>query len=95
MNKHECEAVAIDSRVFWRIPYFEEHNSGLYNDPGLFEPHLYKVFFLVIICHIYPPFTRKRSASLYFRQDVHTRLGAAIFEVSGPPVIHIKVGVSR
>ena len=31
--------------------------------------------------------------SLYFKRDVRTRLGVAIFEVSGPPVFHIKVGV--
>ena len=42
--------------------------------------------------HIYPPFTRKRIVSLYFGRDVCTRLGVAIFEVSGPPVFHIKAG---
>ena len=28
---------------------------------------------------------------LYFGQDVRTRLGVAIYEVSGPPVFHIKM----
>ena len=46
---------------------------------------------LCFICHI-PPFTRKRIVSLYFGQEVRTRLGAAFFEVYGPPVFHIKVG---
>ena len=49
------------------------------------------VFFFVFV-HIYPPFTRKRIVSLYFGRDVRTRLGVAIFEVSGPPVFHIKAG---
>ena len=44
------------------------------------------------ICHIYPPFTRKRIVSLYFGREVRTRLGVAFFEVYGPPVFHIKVG---
>ena len=44
------------------------------------------------ICHIYPPFTRKRVVSLYFGRDVRTRLGVAFFEVYGPPVFHIKAG---
>ena len=30
-----------------------------------------------------------------FGRDVRTRLGVAIFEVSGPPVFHIKVVASR
>ena len=44
------------------------------------------------ICHIYPPFTRKRIVSLYFGREVRTRLGVAFFEVYGSPVFHIKVG---
>ena len=48
--------------------------------------------FFCFICHIYPPFTRKRIVSLYFGRDVRTRLGVAFFEVYGPPVFHIKVG---
>ena len=44
------------------------------------------------ICHIYPPFTRKRIVSLYFGPEVHTRWGVAFFEVYGPPVFHIKTG---
>ena len=54
-----------------------------------------KPFFLLLfcfICHIYPPFTRKRIVSLYFGREVRTRLGVAFFEVYGPPVFHIKVG---
>ena len=47
------------------------------------------------ICHIFLPFKRKRTVSLYFGRNVCTRLGVAISEVSGPPVFHIKVGVSR
>ena len=52
------------------------------------------VFFVVFV-HFYPPFTRKRIVSLYFGRDVRTRLGVAIFEVSGPPVFHIKAEASR
>ena len=44
------------------------------------------------VCHIYPPFTRKRIVSLYFGPEVRTRLGVVFFEVYGPPVFHIKVG---
>ena len=47
---------------------------------------------LCFICHIYPPFTRKRIVSLHFGREVRTRLGVAFFEVYGPPVFHIKVG---
>ena len=47
------------------------------------------------ICHIYPPFTRKRIVSLYFGRDVRTRLGVATSEGSGPPVFHIKAGSYR
>ena len=52
-------------------------------------------FFVFVFVHIYPPFTRKRIVSLYFGRDVRTRLGVAIFEVSGPPIFHIKAGASR
>ena len=41
----------------------------------------FSIFFL--ICHIYPPFTRKRIVSLYFGLDVRTCLGVAISDVSG------------
>ena len=44
------------------------------------------------IVHVHPPFTRKRIVPLYFGQDVRTRLGVASFQISGPPVFHIKVG---
>ena len=33
----------------------------------------------LFICHIYPPFTRKRIVSLYFGREVRTRLGVAFF----------------
>ena len=49
-------------------------------------------FIFCFICHIYPPFTRKRIVSLYFGREIRTRLGVAFFEVCGPPVFHIKVG---
>ena len=32
---------------------------------------------------------------LYFRRDVRTLLGVAIYEVSKPPDFHIKMGMSR
>ena len=48
--------------------------------------------FLCCIVHIYPPFTRKRVVLLYFVREVSIRLGVAIFEMSGPPGFHIKVG---
>ena len=51
--------------------------------------------FFCFTCHIYPSFTRKRIASIYFGRDVRTRLGVAISEVSGPPVFPIKAGASR
>ena len=51
--------------------------------------------FIFVFVHFYPPFTRKRIVSLYFGRDVSTRLGVAIFEVSGPPVFHIKAEASR
>ena len=50
------------------------------------------LFFFCFICHIYPPFTRKRIVSLYFGREVRTRFGVAFFEVYGPPVFYIKVG---
>ena len=50
---------------------------------------------LYCIVHVYPPFTRKRIVSLSFGQDVRTRMGVAIFEVSWPPVFYIKMGASR
>ena len=53
------------------------------------------LFYFCFICHIYPPFTRKRIVSLYFGREVRTRLGVAFFEVSGPPVFHIKAEASR
>ena len=52
------------------------------------------MFFLYLFI-FYSPFTRKRIVSLYFGRDVRTRLGVAIFEVSGPPVFHIKAEASR
>ena len=42
---------------------------------------LQKCFVFCFICHIYPPFTRKRIVSLYFGREVRTRLGVAFFEV--------------
>ena len=47
------------------------------------------------ICHIHPPFTKKRIVPLYFGRDVWPRLEVATSEVSGPPVFHLKTGVSR
>ena len=47
-------------------------------------------FFFVY--HIYPAFTRKRIGLLCFGRYVDARLEVAIFEVSGPPVYHMKVG---
>ena len=60
---------------------------------ALKSPEVYCVFVLFyFVCHIYPPFTRKRIVTLYFGREVRTRLGVAFFEVYGPPVFHIKVG---
>ena len=50
------------------------------------------LLYICYICHIYPPFTRKRIVSLYFEREVRTRLGVSFFEVYRPPVFHIKVG---
>ena len=52
-----------------------------------------EVFFLC--CHIYPSFSRKRIVSLYFGRNVRTRLGAAICDMSGPPVFHTNTEESR
>ena len=68
-------------------------NKSLCGAPATFLPSFFFVFCIVV--HIYPPYTRKRIVSLYFGRDVHTRLGVAISEVSGPPVFHIKAGASR
>ena len=48
--------------------------------------------FYILICQIYPPFTRKRIVSLCFGRYVRPRLGIAISELSKPPVFHIRVG---
>ena len=47
--------------------------------------------FYILICQIYPPFTRKRIVSLCFGRYVRPRFGVAIFELSKPPVFHIRV----
>ena len=47
------------------------------------------------IVHVSPSFTKKRIVSLSFEQDVRTRLGAPISEMSGQPVFHMKVEASR
>ena len=44
--------------------------------------HVILLKFLYCIVYIYPPFMRKQIVSLYFGQDVRTRLEAAISEVS-------------
>ena len=49
------------------------------------------VFFFI---YIYPPFMSKQIVWLCFGCCIHTRLGVAISEVSGPPVFHIKMGLS-
>ena len=49
---------------------------------------------MLFFCHIYPPFTRERIASLCFRLEVRTRLEVAISELSGLPVFYIKAGAS-
>ena len=36
---------------------------------------LFNFFLFCFICHIYPPFTRKRIVSLYFGREVRTCLG--------------------
>ena len=53
------------------------------------------VLIVIVIVHVYLPFTRKRTISLYFELDARTRLGVAISEVSGPPVFHLKIGPSH
>ena len=77
---------------------------GVALDIGIYLGKIYpgcalvKMACSLLVClfvHIYPPFTRKRIALLYFGRDVRNRLGVAIFEVSGPPVFHIKAGASR
>ena len=64
------------------IQFLSESNSDLLK--------YFQDFFFV--CHIYPPFTRKRIVSLYFGREVRTRLGVAFFKIYGPPVFHINVG---
>ena len=75
--------------VLWEVQVFP-NCRGTLRDEG--NEVFYGIFF---ICHIYPPFSRKQIVSLYFRLDVRSRLGVAIFEVPGPPVFHMKAGASR
>ena len=56
----------------------------------IFKLYVFAVYFY--ICHIYPPFTRKRIVSLHFGGDLRTRLGVAVSVLSGQPVFHIKAG---
>ena len=53
-------------------PGLLKRKAKLYYDGVLF-------LFFYFICHIYPPFTRKRIVSLYFGRDARTRLGVAFF----------------
>ena len=57
--------------------------------------HLIVTFETPCICHIYPPFTRKRIVSLNFGRDVRIFSVVAISELPGPPVFHTKVEASR
>ena len=43
--------------------------------------------------HIYLPFTRKQIVSICFGRYVRTRFRVAIYNVSGPPVFHMKMGL--
>ena len=52
---------------------------------------MYFLYLFIFILHL----RKSELVSLYFGRDVRTRLGIAIFEVSGPPVFHIKAGASR
>ena len=88
------------SEIFPRIEHvsiFPANFSSNYLDEPRFIVDdlnfLMLIFFLFV--HIYPTFTRKRIVSLYFEWDVRTRFGVAIFEVSGPPVFHVKAEASR
>ena len=83
----------IHSTFLCRIISLFIFDGNVFVSIELLKVYLYFVFVFV---HIYPPFTRKRIVSLYFGRDVRTRLGVAIFfEVSGPPVFHIKAEASR
>ena len=74
---------------FYEVQCLPDNNCSDRN----YLPSMLKVILgYCFICHIYPPFTRKRIVSLYFGWEVRTRLGVAFFEVYGPPVFHIKVG---
>ena len=100
-RKH-ASALELSARSVRQIPY-EELNFHPYklamvqelNPRDFIARENSYLFLFVCLFHIYPPFTRKRIVSLYFGRDVRTRLGAAIFEVSGRPVFHIKAEASR
>ena len=75
--------------------------SNVITLPGIISPkavaaviiHCYlkkNFFFNFLFCHIYPPFTRMRTVSLYFGRDVRTRLVVAISKLSEPPVFRMK-----
>ena len=62
-----------------------------------YNQHKRRYLMIVLYCivRVYPPFTRKRIVSLYFGRDIRTGLEAAISDVSGPSVFHIKLGAFR
>ena len=51
--------------------------------------------FCICICSYLSSIHEKANCIAIFERDVRTRLGVAIFEVSGPPVFHIKAEASR
>ena len=73
--------------------FFEDKVVKVFNRSDKHSPIFVDFFFF--ICHIYPSLTRKGIVLLYFGREVRTRLWFAFFEVYGPPVFHIKVGIPQ
>ena len=82
---------------------FTDQACELKSNAAAFYPrYIYFLFYFFVLfyfCLFYLPYLstiyKKRIVSLCFGRNVRTRLGDAIFEMSGPPLFHIKVGASR
>ena len=59
---------------------------------ALYQNRLLIIIVIFVVVYVCLPLTRKQIVSLSFKQDVRTRLGVAISEVSGPPLFHRCLG---
>ena len=82
------------------ILIFSVHTGWKYNGQNLeielleFKQNYFwdYIFFIFILFAIF--ILHSRESELYFARHICTHLGVAVFEVSGPPVFHIKMGLS-